>query len=560
MATVHSTPSRRRILQNYLLVWVDAKIKQSTSDFRHSLQQLRAVVSDFNVFTEAEACVHFLQSVKDEKAFVITSGAMGQALLPQIHSMTQVDTIFIFCGDRARHKPWSRQWSKIKDVYTRIEPICEALQQSAKQCNEEYTPMSFMSAMDSGSPLNLKELEPSFMYTQLFKDAFLDMRHEQKAIQDLVKYCRETKSDLPSDLKVIDDFERDYTPKRAIWWYTRECFIYQMLNRALRLLEADIIVNMGFFVRDLHRQIEQLHREQVDQYGGQTFTLYRGQGLSAADLVKLKSSQGGLTSFNSFVSTSKNEAVSLDFAKASSQKEGTVGILFVMTIDPTLKKTPFADVGKFSYFDKKEAELLFSMHSVFRIGQAKRLDKQDRLWEVRLTLTADDDPQLRLLTKTMADEAKNYTGWERVGHLLISVAHLKPAEELFTTLLGHTSDTYERAKYHHQLGRVKKKQGDYKGALSHFEKALHILQRALPADHPDLATSYNNIGGVYSDMGENSKALSYYEKALHIQQNHPELCQPIILIWPLPTTILEWCIRTWERTRKHCRTSRKRYI
>ena len=41
----------------------------------------------------------------------------------------------------------------------------------------------------------------------------------------------------------------------------------------------------------------------------------------------------------------------------------------------------------------------------------------------------------------------------------------------------------------------------------------------LPANHPDLAQSYNNIGLLYNRTWKRiSKALSYYEKALEIQQ------------------------------------------
>ncbi len=70
--------------------------------------------------------------------------------------------------------------------------------------------------------------------------------------------------------------------------------------------------------------------------------------------------------------------------------------------------------------------------------------------------------------------------------------------------------------------------GEYSKALSSHEKVLEIYQKTLPANNPDLTTSYNNIGGVYHNIGEYSKALSYFERALSILQrslppNHPHL-------------------------------------
>ena len=78
------------------------------------------------------------------------------------------------------------------------------------------------------------------------------------------------------------------------------------------------------------------------------------------------------------------------------------------------------------------------------------------------------------------------------------------------------------------MGSVYSNMGEYSKALSYYEKCLDMRQKTLPANHPDLATSYNNIGSVYSNMGEYSKALSYYEKCLDMQKktlpaNHPSL-------------------------------------
>lgn len=184
-----------------------------------------------------------------------------------------------------------------------------------------------------------------------------------------------------------------------------------MLNRALRLLEADIIVNMGFFIHDLHRQLEHLHRQQIGRgHWDKRFTVYRGQGLPTEQFEQLKKAQGGLMSFNSFLSTSLNRGVSLNnFTNRASKKEGMVGILSVMTIDPSISSTQFADIQEHSFI-LGEAEVLFSMHTVFRIGQIKDLDGSSTLVEVQLTLTADNDEGLRMLTERIKQEIGAGTG------------------------------------------------------------------------------------------------------------------------------------------------------
>ena len=521
--------NRPRIVQNYLLVWLDANATTSSQDSQHTLEELRTTVNDVNIFIEPEQCLTFLQDIHLEKVFLIVSGSLGRDLVPRIHPLTQVDAIFIFCGDTSRHEEWVKKWPKVKGLHTHIKPICAALELVVKQCNQDSTPLSFAQVSgDDAGEINLNQLEPSFMYTQLFKKTLLDMEHDRKtAVRDLVKNCQQTYVGNPTQLALIDEFRRSYQQQRAIWWYTREGFTYQMLNRALRLLEADIIVNMGFFIHDLHQQIQQLHKEQLPGYRGRPFVVYRGQGLSTGDFEKLKRSRGGLMSFNCFVSTSTKKDKPMEFASTAALDSDRVGILFVMTIDPNISGAPFADIKEVSYF-QDEAEILFSMHTVFRIDTIKQMDKKGGHVQVNLILTVDQDTQLNDLMKQLDGDVGSSSGWERMGRLLLEVGQPEKAEELYHTLLEQTTDRGDQGRYYHHLGCIKDAQGDYPEAVSFYERALEILKKTLPANHPSLATSYNNIGLVYYSMGEYSKALSFYERALEIKEktlpaNHPSL-------------------------------------
>jgi tetratricopeptide (TPR) repeat protein len=519
--------SRQRIVQNFLLIWMDVSMDPMNKDCQNTLTQLRSVVQDINVFTQPDECIEFLETVENEKVFIIISGSLGQQLVPDIHNMPHVDAIYIFCGNRSRHDQWTKKWPKIKGVHTEIQAICNALKRAAKQCNEDLIPLSFVKAGEEGSSKNVDQLEPSFMYTQIFKEILFEMEYNERSIKNLATYCRTLHAGNVKELKIINEFEREYRPQTAIWWYTLECFTYQMLNRALRTLEADTIINMGFFIRDLHRQIEQLHQKQVASYRGKPFVVYRGQGLTTTDFEKLVKTKGGLMSFSNFLSTSKNQAVSLEFVEQALAKTDTVGILFKMSIDPSVSSTPFASIEEVSYLHN-EAEILFSMHTVFRIGEITKIDNNRSLYQVKLKLTADDDHQLRTLNEYIQKEAGNGSGWQRIGNLLLKIGEFDKADELYSLLFEQTSDEGEKAHYYNQLGFVKEEQGDYDKAIWYQKKALDIYQNILPSNHRNLATSYNNIASVYYKIGEYSKALLFYGKALDTQEktlppNHPSL-------------------------------------
>jgi Tfp pilus assembly protein PilF len=293
-----------------------------------------------------------------------------------------------------------------------------------------------------------------------------------------------------------------------------------MLNRALRLTDVDIIIKMGFFIGDLHRHIERLYYEQFGSNNfGQPFTVYRGQGMSKIDFDQMTKIKGGLMSFNNFLSTSKGRYVSLDFARCALPNSDMVGILFVMTIDPGKSTTPFASIVNVSYYEDAENEVLFSMNTVFRIGEIKPMDENHRLFQVDLTLTSDNDKDLRVLTDRIREETfPDEEGWNRLGLLLNKMGQSEKAQQIYELLLEQTSDNSEKGNTYERLGNAKYEQGEYKEALELHEKSLQVRQQTLSPNHLHLAMSYNNIGVAYRSMGEYPKALSSYKKALEIKQ------------------------------------------
>jgi tetratricopeptide (TPR) repeat protein len=445
--------------------------------------------------------------------------------------MSQINAIFIFCSNKPRHEKWAKDWSKIVGVFTEINDLLKAIKEAIIQYNQNLISISFTSTSGLTSKQNLDQLDPSYMYTQILKEILFQIDFDKQHIKDFIKYCREAFAANDRELKNCKKIEEEYHNHTPIWWYTYECFLYSMLNRALRLMDVHIIIKMGFFIQDLCQQIEQLHSEQFN--GNQkpySFTVYRDQVMSKAELDQLMKTKGGLLSFNNFLLSIKDRALSLDFAKRSQITSDLVSVLFVMTIDPSISSTPFACIGDTSYCQDSNNEVLFSMHSVFRIGDIKQIDNYDCLWQVDLILTSDDDQQLNTLTKYIREEIQGPTGWHRLGKFLLKLGHFNEAEEVYKVLLSRTKDNREESILCDQLGMVKNSQREYGQAITFCEKALEIKQSTLALNHPDLAQSYNNIGLVNANMGEYSKALSWYEKGLKIQQktlrsNHPDLAQ-----------------------------------
>jgi tetratricopeptide (TPR) repeat protein len=523
-----------QMVQNVLLIWLDNNIDDNSNDCRNTITQLRRVVNNIITFTDTDQCVDFLTNIDNENACMIISGALCQNLVPLIHDATHLYTIFIFCDDKKCHEQWAKEWPKIRGVFTEITLICEALKKAARQCEQDPIPISFMTTDGDISTKKLDQLNPSFMYTQILKEILLTINFEQQHMTEFIHYCGEQLVENDPELSKLNRFEEKYHDKTPIWWYTCEYFLYSMLNQGLRLMDVDIIIKMGFFIGDLHRHIERLHKEQfTSQKSDKTFTVYRGQGMSKKDFEQLIKTKGGLISFNNFLSTSKRRDVSLLFAESIQSNPDVAGILFVITIDPSVSSAPFASIDSVSQFQGEE-EVLFAMHTVFRIGEITPMGENHRLFRVELTLTSDNDPDLRRLTDYIREETfPDQGGWARLGLVLLQMGQAEKAQQVYEILLEHKTEENAKAPIYHQLGCIKVDLGEYQEAITFYEKSLEINKKTLPSNHPSLAMSYGNIGNVYKNMGDYSKALSSYEKALAMQQqslppNHPNLAKSYI--------------------------------
>jgi tetratricopeptide (TPR) repeat protein len=244
-------------------------------------------------------------------------------------------------------------------------------------------------------------------------------------------------------------------------------------------------------------------------------------------LEKMRKSEGGLLSFNNFLSTSTDPNVSLSFA------------------DSLISTTLFVSLDHLSHFSHSEKEVLFSMYTVFRIGRMKEIDQ--RLWKVNLTLTNDNDEYLKRLTDYRRQEINEGTGWVQLGSLMHWMGELNMAKGIYKAILeavtqntpldhekihtqlvtmdndttpstfedvrdliqinGHLNNSNLAALYNN-VGFFHISLGEYSQAMSYLEKALQIWQVSLPPHHSHLATLHNNIGMVQQSMGEHSAALS----------------------------------------------------
>jgi len=218
-----------------------------------------------------------------------------------------------------------------------------------------------------------------------------------------------------------------------------------MLNKAFTHLDVEALLKMGVFIRDLHQNITKLHSEQLSSLT--TDTVYCGKTMDK-NVFKDKIKQGGLISFNNFLSTRSKEQKVIEFItcelNSATANENTIGILFEIKIDRSIPSTSakFAYIHEVSQFP--EDEILFSTHTVFRvhhIQQIKQLEME--ILQVKLSNTTEnDDQKLTALSATFREQITG-TGWQRMSMLLWKLGANDKAEQLLTMLLKQASNVID---------------------------------------------------------------------------------------------------------------------
>ena len=93
----------------------------------------------------------------------------------------------------------------------------------------------------------------------------LTITFEQKHVDTFIRYCRKVLADNGKQLKYVSQLTQEYCQHTPIWWYTCKYFLYSMLSRGLRTMNADLMIKLGFFISNLYRHIAQFTSYRADK-------------------------------------------------------------------------------------------------------------------------------------------------------------------------------------------------------------------------------------------------------------------------------------------------------
>ena len=105
-------------LETFFLLWLDASVNTSREKIKIQ-PQFRALINQLRTFEDENECERYIRSSStDDRIVLIVTGQLGRQLVPRIHQLRQVCSIYIFSTDRKKHSIWINQYTKVKKTFS----------------------------------------------------------------------------------------------------------------------------------------------------------------------------------------------------------------------------------------------------------------------------------------------------------------------------------------------------------------------------------------------------------------------------------------------------------
>ncbi|CAF3088666.1 unnamed protein product [Rotaria sp. Silwood2] len=502
-------------LEIFCLIWLDANV--NSKDIRNTEKKLRTVINRFKKFQDVEQCKNFIQQQsQNDRLVIIVSGRLGREIVPSIQGLRQVASIYVYCKDKKGNKEWADKFPKVKDVLVELNELIARITADHKIQKKVEEPLSInIFTTNFGKGKSTSGINGKFVFSQVLIDCLLRLKSTETDKNELIDRCKQQYAGNKVELNNIDEFEKSYSPDKALWWYSRQSFFYNTLNAVLRNQKTHLMFLFRSYVSDIYHQLK-------DHQVTHTLKVYRCQMISIDELETLKQLIGHFISVNSFFSTSTDYEAALSFINVHGVKGSLEPVLFEINADPQKVTTkPFADISKFSEFTQ-ESEVLFMLGSIFRLNSVSR-SGNDQLWIIQLTLCSETEHDLRHVLKHLQQQlGTGETNFRTFGKILWTMGKLDLAEQYYTRFLNELppNDPIIGSLYE-ELGELASQNRDYETSIEWRQKAIEFKSQQQPILTAGINAANNAIGEFIKRKFIILKRVSYMK--IHISLRKTEV-------------------------------------
>jgi len=101
-------------LETFSLIWLDDNTNNNKED-ENIEQDLRNVINHLTKFENEQACQQYIEErSEDDRLILIVNDLFGHTLVPRIHQLRQVYSIYIHYKNTLVNEEWISKFTKVK--------------------------------------------------------------------------------------------------------------------------------------------------------------------------------------------------------------------------------------------------------------------------------------------------------------------------------------------------------------------------------------------------------------------------------------------------------------
>ncbi|CAF5223503.1 unnamed protein product, partial [Rotaria magnacalcarata] len=111
----------------YPLIWLDNTVNRSQQHINDQ-KLIRSTIDHLKTFENANKCELYIRSISnDEQVILIVNDRLARDIIPRIHALRQVSSIYIYCLDKSINEQCIKQYKKVKDIVTQPNQLIDRI-------------------------------------------------------------------------------------------------------------------------------------------------------------------------------------------------------------------------------------------------------------------------------------------------------------------------------------------------------------------------------------------------------------------------------------------------
>ncbi|CAF3011111.1 unnamed protein product [Rotaria sp. Silwood2] len=129
LSTVAKDLNLQQNLESTRLIWYDSNMGK-TNDTKETMKELREINNFIVLYIDLKACIDYIESITNEKIFLVTSGRDALNILIRVHALRQIDSIFIFCLKPEKYQYLLQTYTKLIGIYMKRHELLNVLKEN----------------------------------------------------------------------------------------------------------------------------------------------------------------------------------------------------------------------------------------------------------------------------------------------------------------------------------------------------------------------------------------------------------------------------------------------